>query len=76
MRATTELNPMWFIELGKYAVLLFLFRAYKIGVKEWIVFAVIASLFRLTLCLGPVTLASVFLLNRLFNRNHKRDRFG
>jgi len=71
MRATTELNPMWFIELGKYAVLFFLFRAYKIGVKEWLVFAVIASLFRLTLGLGPVTPASVFLISWFFHSHSK-----
>lgn len=76
MRATTELSQMWFIESGKYAVLYFLFRAYKIGLKEWLVFAMIAALFRLTIGLGPVVLASVFLLNWLFNRDPKRNSFG
>jgi len=63
---------MWATEVGKYGVLFLLFIAYKIGMEEWLVFALFATLFRLSFGLGPVVLASVFLLNRLFNPDQKK----
>jgi len=63
---------MWVTEVGKYGVFFLLFIAYKIGMEEWIVFVLFATLFRLSFGLGPVVLASVFLLNRLINLDHKK----